>query len=300
MLRAFSAWVASSWAAARSSASSPSPRIAYPPDSLARIPGSRILRSREAYVRTAASAWEGGSSPHRASISSAAVAVRPSRSNRAASRARCWGDPVFSNSSPRRARTGPSTLKRNDGTGAVAGFACCPASVGGLVRRPAPSTECVSCPASVEESVSFLAPATGFGCCRAPAAGLVCGPVLAAGLAFCPVPAEGPVSSPPPAAGPMCCLALAPGFAFCPVPAEEPAPSPPPATGPMRCPTPATGPAFSPAPATEPTSSPPPAEEPGRLCSGTRGAPSIAVPLGPVCNPVSLPCPWRMRQLWRG
>lgn len=91
MAFAFSASAAHSCATARSREPSPSPRTAYPPDSLTRTPGSRTFRSREAYVRTAASACEGDSSPHRASISSAAVAVRPSRSRRAASRARCWG-----------------------------------------------------------------------------------------------------------------------------------------------------------------------------------------------------------------
>ncbi len=113
VLRAFSASAASSCAAARSSAPSPSPRTAYPPDSLARTPGSSTFRSRDAYVRTAASACEGGSSPHRASISSAAVAVRPSRSNSAASRARCCGLPVATGTSPRQARTGPSTPNRS-------------------------------------------------------------------------------------------------------------------------------------------------------------------------------------------
>ncbi|MFI1749684.1 hypothetical protein ACH421_19140 [Streptomyces fungicidicus] len=47
-------------------------------------------------------------------MSSAAVAVRPSRSNRAASSARCCGLPVATGSSWRQARTGPSTLKRSD------------------------------------------------------------------------------------------------------------------------------------------------------------------------------------------
>lgn len=108
----FSASVASSWASARSSAPPDSARTAYPPDSLTSTPGS-TLRSREAYVRTAASACDGGSSPHSASISSLAVAVRPSRSNSAASRARCWGEPVARGSAPRQARTGPSTPKRS-------------------------------------------------------------------------------------------------------------------------------------------------------------------------------------------
>lgn len=89
------------------------PRTAYPPDSLTSTPGSRTFRSRDAYVRTAASACDGGSSPHRASISSPAVAVRPSRSSRAASSARCCGEPVASVSPSRQARTGPSTPKRS-------------------------------------------------------------------------------------------------------------------------------------------------------------------------------------------
>ncbi len=128
-LLAFSASAARSWARARSNAPSARPRTAYPPDSLASTPGSRTLRSRDAYVRTAARACEGGRSPHRASISSAAVAVRPSRSNRAARRARCWGEPVASASSPRQARTGPSTPKRSaadpSGSAGCPGRRCC-------------------------------------------------------------------------------------------------------------------------------------------------------------------------------
>ncbi len=118
--RAFSASVARSCATARSRAPSRRPRTAYPPDSLTRTPGLNTFRSREAYVRTAASAWDGGSDPQSASISSAAVAVRPSRSSRAASRARCWGEPVLSASSPCQARTGPSTPKRS-GPGSATG-----------------------------------------------------------------------------------------------------------------------------------------------------------------------------------
>lgn len=109
----FSASEASSCATVRSSAPSARERIAYPPDSLTSTQAPSTFRSRDAYVRTAASACDGGSSPHSASISSAAVAVRPSRNNSAASSARCCGDPVGRGASSRQARTGPSTPKRS-------------------------------------------------------------------------------------------------------------------------------------------------------------------------------------------
>ncbi|GAA3058497.1 hypothetical protein GCM10020000_46570 [Streptomyces olivoverticillatus] len=57
-----------------------------------------------------------------------AVAVRPPRSSRAASSARCWGDPVWSSSSPRQARTGPSTVKRSR----------CPCPVSPAIVTPLP------------------------------------------------------------------------------------------------------------------------------------------------------------------
>lgn len=85
----------------------------------------------------------GADSPQIASISSPAVAVRPSRRSRAASSARCWGEPEGSGSPPRQARTGPSTPKRSSvsGVGAGAAGARCSGTRGPLSRSiasPAP------------------------------------------------------------------------------------------------------------------------------------------------------------------